>query len=82
MQAPRVSGGFGPTHFHVSSRWGEWSASRPERALLTREDPGTHCTGGWVGFRAGLDREVRGKILCPAGDRTPVVQSVVTQSSH
>jgi hypothetical protein len=24
----------------------------------------THCTGGWVGPRAGLDAEVRGKILC------------------
>jgi hypothetical protein len=27
--------------------------------------PGTHCTGGWVGPRAGLDTEVRGKILSP-----------------
>jgi hypothetical protein len=26
--------------------------------------PGTHCTGGWVGPRVGLDAEVRGKILC------------------
>jgi hypothetical protein len=26
--------------------------------------PGTHCTGGWVGPRAGLDAESRGKILC------------------
>jgi hypothetical protein len=25
--------------------------------------PVTHCTGGWVGFRAGLDTETRGKIL-------------------
>ena len=25
-------------------------------ALYTRERPGTHCTGGWVGLRAGLDR--------------------------
>jgi hypothetical protein len=25
--------------------------------------PGTHCTGGWVGPRAGLHAEVRGKIL-------------------
>ena len=24
-------------------------------ALYTREKPGTHCTGGWVGPRAGLD---------------------------
>jgi hypothetical protein len=25
----------------------------------------THCTGGWVGPRAGLDTEARGKILSP-----------------
>ena len=25
-------------------------------ALYTRERPGTHCAGGWVGLRAGLDR--------------------------
>jgi hypothetical protein len=41
--------------------------------------PGTHCTGGWVGLRAGLDTEATGKILCPCRgsnlDR-PVVQPV------
>jgi len=25
-------------------------------ALYPRERPGTYCTGGWVGSRAGLDR--------------------------
>jgi len=25
-------------------------------ALYPRERPGTHCTGGWVCLRAGLDR--------------------------
>jgi hypothetical protein len=39
--------------------------------------PGTHCTGGWVGPRAGLDTEARGKILCLRRDRSPVVQSIV-----
>jgi hypothetical protein len=51
---------------------GEWSASRP--------DPGTHWTGGWVCLRAGMDTEVRGKILCPCRESNPdrpVVQSVV-----
>jgi hypothetical protein len=28
-----------------------------------KDPPGTHCTGGWVGTRAGADTEVRGKIL-------------------
>jgi hypothetical protein len=27
--------------------------------------PGTHCMGGWVGSRAGMNTEVRGKILSP-----------------
>jgi hypothetical protein len=27
--------------------------------------PGTHCTEGWVGLRAGLDTEARRKILSP-----------------
>jgi hypothetical protein len=27
--------------------------------------PGTHCTGSWVGLRAGLETEARGKILLP-----------------
>jgi hypothetical protein len=60
---------------------GEWSASHPRRALPPGErTPGTHCTWGWVGPRAGLDTEARGKILCPCRvskpDR-PVVQPVV-----
>jgi hypothetical protein len=33
----------------------EWSASLPGRALPTGKNPGTHCTGGWVGLRAGLE---------------------------
>jgi hypothetical protein len=38
---------------------------------------GTHCAGGWVGPGAGLDTEVRGKSFAPAGNRIPIVQSVV-----
>jgi hypothetical protein len=44
---------------------GEWSVSRPGHAFTPGErTPGTHCTGGWVGPRADLDTEARGKILC------------------
>jgi hypothetical protein len=55
------------------------SASRPGRALHRGKDPGTHCTGGWVGPRTALDTEVRGKILCPCRGSNPdrrVVQPV------
>jgi hypothetical protein len=35
-------------------------------ALYPRERiTGTHCTGAWVGNRAGLDTDDRGKILSP-----------------
>jgi len=40
--------------------------------------PGTHCTRVWVGPRIGLHTEVRGKPFASAGDRTPIVQSVVS----
>jgi hypothetical protein len=38
--------------------------------------PGIRWKGGLVGLSTGLDTEAREKILCPAEDRTPVVQSV------
>ena len=36
--------------------------------LYPRERPGTHCTGGWVGPRAGLDRCEK---FAPTGIRSP-----------
>jgi hypothetical protein len=47
------------------TRW-RWVVSvTPRPSFIPGErTPGTHCTGGWVGFRAGLDTEARGKILC------------------
>jgi hypothetical protein len=50
-----------------------------DRAAPGERNPGTHCTGGWLGPRAGLDTEARGKILCPCRGTNPdrpVVQSV------
>jgi hypothetical protein len=44
---------------------GQWSASRPGRALAPEKDTGTCCTESWVGPRAGLDTEARGNILPP-----------------
>ena len=48
-------------------RWGWWVSTTP-RPLYPRERPVTHCTGGWVVPRAGLDG--CGKSL-PTGFRSP-----------
>jgi hypothetical protein len=50
-----VSGGIARLFLNLGTRRGVLSASRPGR-LYPRERPGTHCTGGWVGPGAGLDR--------------------------
>jgi len=49
------------------------SGQRHAPALLYPQgnDPGTHCIGGWVGPRAGLDTEARGKILCVCQGSNP-----------
>jgi hypothetical protein len=45
---------------------GEWSASRPGRALAPGKGPtGTHCTGRWEGLREGSDTEATGRIISP-----------------
>jgi hypothetical protein len=51
----------------------------PAALYLREKTPGTHCTRGWVGPRVGLDREVRGKIICLCRESnldSRVVQSV------
>jgi hypothetical protein len=58
------------------------SGQRHARAKLCPEEItlDTHYTGGWVGPRADLDTEVRGKILCPcrgSNPDRPVVQFIV-----
>jgi hypothetical protein len=35
---------------------------------------GTHCAGGWVGPRAGMDTQLDEKSAASAGDRTPLVR--------
>jgi hypothetical protein len=57
---------------------GEWSVSPRPRFTPGERTPGTHWTGGWVGPRASLDTEVRGKILCRGSNLSrPAVHSVV-----
>jgi hypothetical protein len=54
---------------------GEWSAARPGRNLPPARTS-THCTGDWVGSRAGLDK--RGKSRPPPGFDPRTVQTVVS----
>jgi hypothetical protein len=44
------------------------SYQRQAPEALLRERPGTHCTGGWVGSRDGLDGSGRSHIT---GVRSP-----------
>jgi hypothetical protein len=46
---------------------GEWSTSRPGRFTPGERAPGTHCIGGWVDLRAGLDDLEKRKFLTPLG---------------
>jgi hypothetical protein len=49
------SGGAAPTFMTSALDGGEWSASRHGRFTPGKRAPDTHCIGGWVGPRAGLD---------------------------
>jgi hypothetical protein len=72
-------GDIAPTHSRPRHKMGVSGQCHAPAALYPQgKDPGTHCTGGWVGPRAGLDTEARGKILCRGSnpDR-PVVQPVI-----
>jgi hypothetical protein len=59
-------GGLAPIHSRPRHEMGVSGQRHAPAALCPGErTPGTHWAGGWVGRRAGLDTEVRGKILCP-----------------
>jgi hypothetical protein len=81
MEAFRGRGDIAPTHSRPRHKMG-WMVSITPRPLFTpgERTPGTHWRGGWVGPRAGLDTEDRGKILCPcrgSNPDRPVVHPVV-----
>jgi hypothetical protein len=46
---------------------GEWSASLPCRLTPGERVPVTHCIGGWVDRRAGLDNVEKRKFLTLPG---------------
>jgi hypothetical protein len=57
---------------------GEWSESRPGRALPTGKGPALRVVqeAGWAPEPVWTQR-LEEKLFTPAGDRTPLVQSVV-----
>jgi hypothetical protein len=74
IQVPRGTGSIAPTHCWPR-HWMGWVVKRRPRF----NPPGKelHWIGVWVWLRSGLDTEARGKSFASAGDRIPVVQSVL-----
>jgi len=62
-----VSGGIAQLFLNLGTRRGCVVSITP-RSLYPRKRTGTHCTGGWVGPGAGLDRCGKSR---PAGIRSP-----------
>ena len=54
-----------------------WVVNATPLPLYPRERAGTHCMGGWVSPRAGLDE--RGKSRPPPGFNPPTVQAVASR---
>jgi hypothetical protein len=76
QRAQRGSRGINLPILDLGARWG-WVVSTTPRPLYPWERPGTHCTGGWVGPRAGLD--VCENSRPPPGFDPRTVQPVVSR---
>jgi hypothetical protein len=71
------SGGI-PPRINPGARW-EWVPSPTRRPLHPEERaPGIHLIGEWMNHRAGLYAVAKRKIPSPAGNRTTVVQPLVS----
>jgi hypothetical protein len=70
MKAYGGCGGVAPSFIISALDGGEWSASCPWHFTLGIEPPSTHCIGGWVGSRAGLDSMEKRK-SCPFQESNP-----------
>jgi hypothetical protein len=55
---------------------GQWSASRPGRFSRGERGTGTNCGGGWVRSRTSPNAVAKRETPSPAGNRTPVIQSL------
>jgi hypothetical protein len=78
-EGPRGDRGIALLFLDLSARRG-WVVSTTPRPLYPRERPGTHCTGGRVGPRAGLD--VCKKYCPPPGFDPWTVQPVASRYTY
>ena len=62
--------------FNFGGRCG-WVVNATPRSIYPLERPGTHCIGGWVGPRAGLDGS--GKSRLPPGFDPLTVQPIASR---
>jgi hypothetical protein len=67
---------YSSTILDVDTDGGYLSASRPSRFTPGDSAPSTHCIGGWVGPRTGLDTVKKINFSYPAGNLTPAIQPV------
>jgi hypothetical protein len=74
--AQKVGRGIALLFLDLDARRG-WVVSTTPQPLYPRERPGTHCTGGWVGHRVGLD--VCEKSHPPPGFDPRTVQPVASR---
>jgi hypothetical protein len=65
------SGGIAPQFLTSALGRSEWSAWRPCRFTSREKALGTHCIGGWVGPRVGLNVMEKRKISCPYREWNP-----------
>jgi hypothetical protein len=75
MEVHGVRKGIAPTYSLPRHLMGVSDQHHAPAALYPQGTPDTHCTGGWVGPRVGLDAEARGKILCRGSNPGRLVRS-------
>ena len=68
-EGPQGEQRYSSTLFQTSTLEGVRGQRHAQAAPYPRERPGTHCRGGWVGLRSGLDW--RGKSRPHTGIRSP-----------
>jgi hypothetical protein len=74
--AQRVGRGTALLFHDCGTRRGVSGQQHARAAIYPRQRPGTHCTGGWVGPRVGLDGR---KISSPPGFDPRTVQPAVSR---